>query len=75
VFVFLMYSVTTVCWILAGNLLQLSGGYYFGIVLIAALLTWQVLTLNIHESQNCLIRFKSNQWVGLIVWLSVLVGG
>lgn len=75
VFIFLMYSVTTVCWILAGNLLQLSGGYYFGIVLIAALLTWQALTLNIHESQNCLIRFKSNQWVGLIVWLSVLVGG
>lgn len=74
VFVSLMYISTITCWMFAGNLLQPSWGYYVGIALIAALLAWQVLTLNIHDSNNCLIRFKSNQWVGLIVLCAGLVG-
>ena len=74
VFVSLMYISTITCWMFAGNLLQPSWGYYVGIALIAALLAWQVLTLNIQDSNNCLMRFKSNQWVGLIVLCAVLVG-
>lgn len=73
-FVFLMYLSVTMCWLFAGNLLQLSVGYYVGIALIAALFAWQVITLNIQQPRNCLLRFKSNQWVGLILWCAVLVG-
>ena len=74
-FVFLMYTITAVCWTIVGNLLQFQMSYYVGIVLVAALFAWQAVTLNIQHPQNCLMRFKSNQWVGLIMWIAVLVGG
>lgn len=73
-FVFLMYFITMICWIVVGTLLGFQASYYVGIALIAALFAWQVITLNIQQPKNCLVRFKSNQWVGLILWCAVLVG-
>lgn len=72
-FVFLMYFGAIVCWALVGTLSEFQSGYYVGIMLIAALFVWQVMTLNIQDPHNCLLRFKSNQWIGLILWCAVLV--
>lgn len=28
---------------------------------------WQILTLDIHDTKNCLARFKANKWTGFII--------
>ncbi len=43
-----------------------------GMVLAAAHLTWQVTTLDIHNSANCLTRFRANRDFGLIVFASMV---
>jgi 4-hydroxybenzoate polyprenyltransferase len=74
-FISLMYVSTTICWMLVGSLLQFQASYYIGIILISVLFAWQVITLNSQHPHNCLIRFKSNQWVGLIFLFVALIGG
>lgn len=43
------------------------------LMLIAAIhLLWQIFTLDIKSSKNCLLRFKSNNWLGLLVAMAIL---
>jgi len=44
---------------------------YLLISFAAILLLWQILTLKIANPQNCLIRFKNNNYVGLIFFLTI----
>lgn len=54
-------------------------GFVFGglsiIFLIAAsqVLMWQIVTLNLDDPQNCLVRFKANIWVGLLLAASLVL--
>jgi 4-hydroxybenzoate polyprenyltransferase len=36
-------------------------------------LIWQILTLNIHDAQNCLERFKASKWFGIFVLIGVIL--
>lgn len=38
-----------------------------------ALLIWQVITLNVEDHDNCLTRFKSNNFVGIIISVAMLI--
>lgn len=69
----LMYIVTVGCWYASGHMLEFGVGYDIGLFAITVLLMWQALTLNIHDVSNCLVRFKINQWVGIILWCAVLM--
>lgn len=65
-----------VCWLLwgiAGYIFGLGFAYLIGMICIFGLLIWQIATLNIQDTSNCLVRFKSNNWVGLIITLSIWV--
>lgn len=42
------------------------GSIFAGLILI-----WQVVTLNIKDHQNCLARFKSNNYVGFILFITL----
>ena len=44
------------------------------LLLPAAMLAWQVATLDIHDPAGCLRRFALNQWVGAAVALALLAG-
>lgn len=44
---------------------------YLLVIFAAILLFWQILTLKIDNSQNCLVRFKNNNYVGLIFFLAI----
>lgn len=46
---------------------------YAGLVLAAALLAWQIATLDIDDAEQCLALFKFNSVVGLIVFLGLAV--
>ncbi len=72
--IFLMYVFTVLCWSIAGSMLKLTAGYYIGVGIITLLVVWQALTLNIQDVSNCLMRFKINQWVGVILWCAILMG-
>jgi 4-hydroxybenzoate polyprenyltransferase len=64
------YAGAVILWGAAGLLAGARLAFLPVLALVAAQLAWQVRTLDIDEPGNCLARFKSNQWVG---WL--LFGG
>lgn len=59
---------------LAGWLAGLSALYYPALLPAAALLLWQVATLDIDDPAGCLARFKANRETGLLIGLAILVG-
>ncbi len=70
-----------VCYVLAVALLALAGrlaglgmGFFVGLSLPAAMLAWQVATLDIHDPAKCLRLFKANRDVGFAVGLALLLG-
>jgi 4-hydroxybenzoate polyprenyltransferase len=67
------YAGALLLWLAAG--LMAGGGAVFIALLVvpAALLAWQVLTLDRTQSGNALMRFKANHWVGLALTLAMLV--
>jgi 4-hydroxybenzoate polyprenyltransferase len=68
----LFYAATIIVWAVAGAIT--GGGLVFGIglLLVAAILGWQVATLDSREPGNVLTRFKSNHWVGVALTAALL---
>jgi 4-hydroxybenzoate polyprenyltransferase len=52
-----------------------GGGIVFalGIIAFAAHLAWQVMRLDIDDPAHCLMLFKSNRDVGLILFAAMLI--
>ena len=48
--------------------------YYAGCTLAWTHLTWQIVTADLNDSSNLAERFKSNQYVGGIVFASIVAG-
>jgi 4-hydroxybenzoate polyprenyltransferase len=67
---FAFYGGAVALWAAAGLLAGAHAMFALALALAAAQLIWQIVTLNIHDPGNCLVRFKSNRLVG---WL-LLVG-
>lgn len=67
----LWYSITVVALLACGYLMQYSMLYYMGIIACAIQLIWQVVSVRLDQPQHCLRAFKSNQWVGGIVFLTI----
>ena len=68
------YTGTILLLSLAGWLAGLSLWFYPALVLPAALLARQVMTLDIHDPAHCLRLFRANREVGLAVGVSAAVG-
>ena len=74
-FLFISYCVFIMSLLLIGVLMSFK--YYYFIFLIFPifhLLIFQVQKLNINLPMDCLIRFKSNNFLGLIILLNILIG-
>lgn len=73
VFIAACYGVTALL-IGAAYLVVGAGIFAFaGLALAATQLGWQIATLDIHDPEGCLRRFKSNKYAGLLVALGLLV--
>lgn len=59
---------------LTGLLAGLSLWFFLALLLPAGLLAWQVRALDIHNPAHCLMLFKANREVGLVVALAILIG-
>ncbi len=62
------FVLTAITGILAGG----GGVFLLGIFLAGINLAWQVVTLNVYDSANCLAKFRSNLWYGGIVLIAVI---
>ena len=60
--------------VLAGALAGLGPWFYPALLLPAAVLAWQVWTLDIDDPAGCLRRFKANREAGLLIGLAFLLG-
>jgi 4-hydroxybenzoate polyprenyltransferase len=68
------YATTVVLLMVAGGLAGMGAGFYVLIGAAAVHFGWQVRTLDLDDPQSCLVRFRSNRDVGLLILLAILAG-
>lgn len=68
------YTATIVLIAVAGALTGLGTAFYAALLLPAALLAWQAITLDVDDPAGCLARFKLNRETGLLIGLAFLAG-
>ena len=74
-FLFISYCLFIISLFLIGILMNFKMYYFlFMIVPILHLLVFQISRLNTNLSLDCLIKFKSNNILGLIIFTNILVG-
>jgi len=70
----LFYGAAIILFGLAGWQGGLSKWYFLGLMVAAVQLGWQATTVNIHDPENCLKKFRSNTWFGWIVFAAAILG-
>ena len=74
-FLYLCYSITSLSLIFIGIYMKFSYIYFIGLIVIAYhLFIYQIKNLNIKKPKICLKIFKSNNLIGLLIFLNILVG-
>ena len=74
-FIFACYSLTILSYLLIGIIMKFNYFYYLGAVLIIAhLFFYQLKNFDSKNVNLCLKIFKSNNFFGLIVFLSIYLG-
>ena len=74
-FLTISYLIFLTCLIIVGTLLKLNLVFYFIIIVVGFQLYFlQIKKLNIKSSKNCLSLFKSNNNIGFLVLLSLVLG-
>ena len=72
--IFLCYSIFISMQIITGVMMEFGNYYFIGIIIISAhLLIYQCLDLNVLNPNMCLKKFKSNNFLGLLVFLNILI--
>jgi len=67
-----LYAGAAILWLLAGLFAGTHLIYITAVLLVSAQMAWQVTTLDIADAQNCLVRFRSNRDVGLVIFLGLV---
>ena len=74
-FIFLCYLIFIVILTYLGILMNFNKIYFGGLILVAMhLFIFQIKNLNTNLSSNCLKIFKSNNFLGLLIFLNLLIG-
>jgi 4-hydroxybenzoate polyprenyltransferase len=68
----LFAGAAVLCWTIAGVLAHLQPIYYGGVALIALHFGWQIAFLKPDDPADCLARFKSNAYVGLLLTAAIV---
>jgi 4-hydroxybenzoate polyprenyltransferase len=70
----LTYAIALIGWGVVGYLLSLSVAYFVGLSLVAMHMGWQLYTTRPPNHARYFVAFLSNQWLGLILTLSICAG-
>ena len=74
-FIFICYLIFIASLVFIGTLMNFNIFYYlFLIIPITHLILFQINKLNVNDSNDCLIKFKSNNILGLIIFINLLIG-
>ncbi len=69
----LLYAGAIVMWAVAGALAGAGPAFFLALVLAGGQFVWQLATLVTEDAANCLKRFRSNQLVGWILCLGLVL--
>ena len=72
--IIIFYSLMVLCLILFGLSHDQSIYFFIFLILVIAHLFYQIKKLNIDNKSECLKIFKSNQYLGMIVAFTLLIG-
>ncbi|MEL6872203.1 MAG: 4-hydroxybenzoate octaprenyltransferase [Pseudomonadota bacterium] len=67
-----LYCAALILWAIALAMAGVVGPAYLALAVAAGHFVWQAMTLDTSSAENCLMRFKSNQWVGWILFVGLL---
>ena len=74
-FILACYLIFIASLILIGLLMKFNFIYFlFLIISIFQLIFYQIYKLNVNDANNCLAKFKSNNFLGLIIFVNLLIG-
>lgn len=74
-FILICYLTFIASLILIGMLMKFNLFYFlFLIIPIIQLIFFQIYKLNVNDPLNCLTKFKSNNFLGLIIFVNLLIG-
>jgi len=74
-FLKLCYSIFIACLIIVGFLLKLNSIYFLFLIIVGLQMYYfQIYKLDINKASSCLKIFKSNNLLGLFIFISLLVG-
>ena len=74
-FVLICYLIFIISQVYIGFKMNFANIYFFGIVLVSLhLFAYQIFKLNINLGRNCLEIFKSNNFLGFMVFINILIG-
>ncbi len=74
-FIFACYLIFVISLIFIGYKMNFSNLYFFGLVIIILhLFIYQLFNLNIKSSEDCLRVFKSNNFLGFLIFVNILIG-
>jgi len=74
-FILICYLIFIAVLILIGILMKFNYYYFlFLIIPILQLIFSQIYKLNVNDPLNCLAKFKSNNFLGLIIFINLLIG-
>ncbi len=75
IFISLCYSFFFISLIIIGILMNFKILYFLSLIItFLHLLVYQIKNLNVEDANQCLQKFKSNNFLGLIVFLNILIG-
>ena len=69
-----MQAVFLVGMFLVGRVFQLGYFYYYGLVVVALLFVYQQWLVRNREPACCFKAFLHNHWVGLVIFLGIVLG-
>ena len=74
-FILVCYLTFIVSLIFVGTLMKFNSIYFFFLIIpISQLIFFQIYKLNIIDSNSCLAKFKSNNLLGFIIFINLLIG-
>ena len=74
-FLILCYSITAFCLITLGFIMQFNNFYFLTLLItFYHLFLYQIKSLDTKSPENCLKMFKGNNFVGLLIFINILIG-
>lgn len=74
IWLFIFYGISLLFFMAGGVAANMAWPYWIGLCVTACHFTWQSLSVEINDPNDCLSKFRTNRHAGLILFLSLVLG-